>query len=306
MGDFAAQPAADAAFDHGRHRIGAQRIGIGLDGQRRTSGQPDAGMIAGANVVVDAVARFHHALAALELLGIFGAHAALAHQHAFAVGDDHLEPALGGAHRLLQRVRHFRDAVGAHRAQPLDAERAQRLLDADAGRRAAAVGLARRQILLAGGRGVAVLHHDQNAVALVEHVGGDAGDQAVVPEAAVAHDRDRALVHVRADRGGAGQRHAVAEDRIAERERREGRERMAADIGADMGRADLALHKLDGGEHRALRTAGAEIRRPRRDVADGRRHVRLMREHCIGTRGDGIGVDAGRARLEEERRDAAQ
>jgi hypothetical protein len=50
--------------------------------------------------------------------------------------------------------------------------------------------------LLAGGGGVAVLHHDQHAVALVEQVGGDAGDQAVVPEPAVAHDGDRAAIHV--------------------------------------------------------------------------------------------------------------
>ena len=58
-------------------------------------------MIAGADLVVDAEARAHDALAALELAGIFGAHAALARELAFAVGDDHLEAALGGAHRLL-------------------------------------------------------------------------------------------------------------------------------------------------------------------------------------------------------------
>ena len=34
---------------------------------------------------------------------------------------------------------------------------------------------------------------------------------------------------------------------------------MAADVGADMGRPELALHQLDGAEHRALGTAGAEI-----------------------------------------------
>ena len=37
----------------------------------------------------------------LSLRGILGAHAALARELAFAVGDDHLEAALGGAHRLL-------------------------------------------------------------------------------------------------------------------------------------------------------------------------------------------------------------
>ena len=136
--DLAAQPAADAALDHGRDRIGAQRIGIGLDRQRRAARQPDAGMVAGADLVVDAEARPHHARAALELLGVLGAHAALARKLAFAVGDDHLEPALGGAHRLLERLRHLGDRVGAHLAQPGDAERAQRLLDVHAGRGALA------------------------------------------------------------------------------------------------------------------------------------------------------------------------
>ena len=49
--------------------------------------------------------------------------------------------------------------------------------------------------------------------------------QAVVPEAAVAHDADGPLrLRARNGRGG-GERHAVAEDRIALAERREGRER---------------------------------------------------------------------------------
>ena len=91
------------------------------------------------------------------------------------------------------------DAIGAHRAQPFDAERTQRLLGAEPGRHAGAIGAARGQILLAGRRCVAVLHDGENAVTFVEHVGGDAGDQPVVPEAAVAHHRDRTLGHVRSD-----------------------------------------------------------------------------------------------------------
>jgi len=98
MGDLAAQSAADATLDHGRHRIAAQRIRIGLDGERWAAGEPNARMVAGADLVVDAEAHAHHALAALELLGVFGAHAALARELAFAVGDNHLEAALGGAH----------------------------------------------------------------------------------------------------------------------------------------------------------------------------------------------------------------
>src|SRR5262245_24557436 len=163
-------------------------------------------MVAGADLVVDAEAHAHHPLAALELLGVFGAHAALASELAFAVGDDHLEAALGGAHGLFQRLGHRGDAVAAHRAQPFHAQRAQGLLDGHAGRRAQPVGGAGGEILLAGGGGVAVLHHDQHAVALVEQVRGDAVDAAVVPEPAVADDGDRAAVHVGGDRGRARER----------------------------------------------------------------------------------------------------
>ncbi len=304
MRDLAAQPAADAAFDHASDRIGTQGIGAGLHGKRGAAGEPDAGMVAGADLVVDTEAGLHHALAALELLGVRRAHAALAGELALAVGDDHLEAALGGAHRLRQRLRHFGDAVGPHRAQPLDSERAQRLLDGHPGGRADAAAGARRQVLLAGGGRVAVLHHDQHAVAFVEQVGGDAGDEAVVPEAAVAHHRDRPPLHVRRDRGGARQRHAVAEDGVAEAERREGRERVAADVGADVGRPELALHQLDGAEHGSLGAAGAEIGRPRRDVAERCHGGSLVRQHSLGARRDRIGVDAGWPRLRHERGDA--
>src|SRR5438067_6993163 len=65
---LAAQAAADAAVDHGGYRIGAQRIGIVFDGQRRTARQADARMVAGAGVLVDAVLDAHVALALLQLL----------------------------------------------------------------------------------------------------------------------------------------------------------------------------------------------------------------------------------------------
>src|ERR1700690_4242752 len=93
-------------------------------------------MVAGANLVVDAVAHPRDALAALELAGILYAHAALARELAFAVGDDHFEAALGGAHRILQRLGHQRDRIAVHGAQPFHAHGAQRLLDIDTGGRA--------------------------------------------------------------------------------------------------------------------------------------------------------------------------
>ena len=258
-------------------------------------------MVAGADVLVDAEADFDHPLAALELLRVSGPQPALAGKLAFAVGDDHFEAAFGGAHRRFQSLRHLADAVAAHGAHPSHAERAQRLFDAHAGRRAAAIGGARRQKLLAGGGGVAILHHDQHAVALVEQVRSDAGDHAVVPETAVTHHRDRAALHIGRDRGCARQRHAVAEDRVAEAERRKRRERMAADVGADVRGAELALHQLDGAEHWPLRAAGTEVRRPWRNVAERDHGGRFMREHSLRACCGRIGVDACWSGLLEER-----
>src|SRR6185437_17167283 len=103
MCDLAAKAAADAALDDARHGVAAQGIGVGLHGQRRAAGEADAGMIARADLVIDAIARLDHALAALELRRLLAAQPALARELAFAIGDDDLEPALGRAHRLLQR-----------------------------------------------------------------------------------------------------------------------------------------------------------------------------------------------------------
>ena len=300
MCHLATQPAADTGLDDGGDRIGAQRIGRRLDGERRTAGEADAGVVAGAYLAVDAVARAGDAFATLELFGVLGADAPLPRQHAFAVGDDDLEPALGGLHRLLQRRHHLRDAIGAHGAHPFHAHRTQGLLDIHARRGAGAARLRRRHVLLAGRRRVAVLHDDQNAVAFVEQVGGDAGDEAVVPETAIAHHRDRALLHVGADSGGAGERHAVAENGVAHRERRKGRERMAADVGGDMRRTELALHQLERGEHRPLRAAGAESRWTRRKGPKRGGSFRLVREQAARLLGDGIDVEArGSCRLQE-------
>jgi hypothetical protein len=306
MGHLAAQPAADAAFDHRGDRVAPQRIGIGFHRQRWTARQPDTGMIAGAQLIVDAIARLHHPLAALEFLGVLDADAALPRQHALAVGNDHFEAAFGAADRFFQRRRHLADAVAVHGAQPVYAERTKRLFDADPGRRTVAMRPARRQILLAGCRGVAVLHDHQHAVALVEHIRGDAGDQAIVPKAAVAHDRDRALFHVGSDGGGARQRQAVAKNGIAKRERRESREGMAADIGADMDRPELALRQFDRGKNRTLRTTGAEIRRPRRNVAERRQRSGAMREDLFDLARNGLRIEAGRLCRRNEGGNAAQ
>jgi hypothetical protein len=96
-------------------------------------------MVAGADVLVDAVARADHALAALELHRVFGAQAALAYQLAFAVGDDHLEAVLGALQRVLEDLDHFGDAISAHLAQPGHPHGTQRGLDIHA-RRAVSAG----------------------------------------------------------------------------------------------------------------------------------------------------------------------
>ena len=90
--DLAAQPAADARLDHARHRIGAQRIGARLHGERRAAGEAYAGMIAGADLVVDAELGAHDARAGLELGAVFGAYAALARQLTLAIRDDDFQP----------------------------------------------------------------------------------------------------------------------------------------------------------------------------------------------------------------------
>src|SRR5258708_15133611 len=110
MGDLTAQAAADTALDDAGDGIGAQRIGVGLDGERRAAGEADAGMIARADLVVDAVAHLDHALAARELARILGAHPALSRELSFAAGADHLEAPLGGLHRLLPAPPHARAA----------------------------------------------------------------------------------------------------------------------------------------------------------------------------------------------------
>src|ERR1051325_9426473 len=88
---LAAQPAADAAVDHRRDRVAAQRVGIVFHGERRAAGEPDAGMVAGAGIFVDAVLHPHVPLALSQLLGDLGLQPALPLELALALGDDDLE-----------------------------------------------------------------------------------------------------------------------------------------------------------------------------------------------------------------------
>ena len=130
-------------------------------------------------------------------------------------------------------------------------------------------------LLRAGGRGVAVLEDQQHRVVAVEQRALHAGEQPVVPEAAVADDRQRAARHHRRHAGTAGQTHAVAEDRVAEAERLEGAEGVAADVGRDVHAPHLLLRELERREHRPLGAADAEARRPRRQRRTQRLGCRL-------------------------------
>src|SRR5690606_8380575 len=167
---LAAQAAANAAVEHRRHRVGAQRIRIRPDRQRRAARQPDARMIAGAGVGVDAEALANDALASGDRLAHQRTLAPLAVQHALGLRDQHLRPLLRRGQRLLQRAAHAVDVVGApDRPDPLDADAANRVLDLVPGAAGTVLGARRWNVLAAGRRGVVVLDHDGDVVALVEH-----------------------------------------------------------------------------------------------------------------------------------------
>ena len=189
---------------------------------------------------------------------------------ALALGDDHLEPLVVRGHRVLQHPGHVADAVVVHRLHPADADALERALDRHVAGLEFAVLRAGGQLLRAGGGAVAVLHDDEDAVVLVEHGVGDAGGQAVVPEAAVAHDAHGALAEHGVHGGVGGEPQAVAEHRVADVERRQRGKQVAADVGRDVHRTRIALGHLHRREHRSLRAADAEPGRARRDDAEQR------------------------------------
>src|SRR5262249_24825749 len=155
--------------------------------------QPNAGVVAGAGVGIDAETFAHHALAAFQTFAHERPHAALLVEHAFGLGDDDLGAFDRRGKRLLERSAHLADVIGARDgAHPIDAAAAHGLLDRVFGRAHAVVGGGGRHILSAGGRRVAVVDHDQDVVALVEDGVADARGESVVPEAAVADERDGA------------------------------------------------------------------------------------------------------------------
>src|SRR6185295_11337522 len=101
---LAAQAAADAAVDDGGDRVAAQRVGVVLHGERGAARKPDAGVVAGTGVLVDAVLDAHVPFTFLQLVGNDRAQLALPFELALALGDDDLEPLVVGAHRFLEHL----------------------------------------------------------------------------------------------------------------------------------------------------------------------------------------------------------
>ena len=126
----------------------------------------------------------HIALPALQLFGDLGLQAPLARELALAFGDDHLQPRIIRPHRFLVDLGDFADLVVVHRAQPLHAESGQCALNGPVRARralsdrhhAGVLGRRGNQLLRAGRGGIAILHDHQHAIALVEQVGGHAGE----------------------------------------------------------------------------------------------------------------------------------
>ena len=264
MRDLAAHAAADARVVDVRDRVVAERVGIVPERQRGTAVQAHARVVARADVGVHAEARLDDLLARRERLARAGLLAPLALEHALVPGDDDLEPGHPRRQRLAQRLHHLGDAVGVHGADPRHAEAAQRVEDRHRHRLPSRVGSGGRHVVLARRGRVEVVEDHQHRVLLVAHRVRDPVGEAVVPEAAVAHDRDDPPAEQGRDGARRGEPHPVSEDRVTDVERRLRREGRAADVGRHVRVADLRLalaEDLHRAEHRPLGAARAERRR---------------------------------------------
>ncbi len=108
---------------------------------------------------------------------------------------------------------------------------------------------------------------------LVEHGVADGGIEPVVPEAAIAHHRDHALVGLHVEGGSRRGAEAIAHGRGADVEGRKDREKVAADIRRDVMRPQFLLDEFHCSEDRPFRAAGAEARRARRHHLRQRLHL---------------------------------
>ncbi len=240
IGDLAAVAAGHAAIVHMGHRVGLERVAAVLERERRAARQAHAGVVATAHGCVHTEFFLDHTFTPLDRRRNLRLHAALLVEHAFALGDHHLGALEVGGQRLLQGGLHRVDVVGVvHGAHPLHAHAAHRCLDRVLGAAVLVVDARGQQVLPAGGSRVVVVHDHDHAVGLVEHRIADAAGQAVVPETAVTHHRDRAFARCHVECGRAGRPQAVAHGGRAQVERRHGREQVAADVARDVVHAEL-------------------------------------------------------------------
>ena len=190
MGRLPAEPAADTLVVNEGHRVRLERVAVGADGQGRAGGNTDAGMIPGTGVGVDPEAGAYHTFALLEHFTLGGFFPPLDGQHAFTLGDDDFQPLGAGVQGLPEHFHPFGNLVGVDRPDPFHPEPLERGDHVHSRRLELGVGSGRRNVLGAGGGGVAVVHNHQYPVVAVEDRACDPGGQAVVPESSVPHDRD--------------------------------------------------------------------------------------------------------------------
>src|SRR5262245_1942752 len=157
MRHLTAQAATHAVIVDIGDRIAAQPVLVGLDGERRTARQSNAGMVAGAHLRVDPETRANDALAGRQLACHLRSQAPLPGQLAFPIGDDHLEALAAAPQRRAQRPGDVGYAIGPHTLDPADTEALQGARNVGALSTTAWLLGAGHDLLLAGGTRIAVV-----------------------------------------------------------------------------------------------------------------------------------------------------
>src|SRR6185437_8341943 len=118
MRDLAADTAPDAAVVHMSDRVGTQGIGIRLDGQGGTTGEANAGVIAGTGVGVDPEPLADDTPALIDRLLHQRADPPLAVELALPLRNDDLGSAELRRQRLAQNLQSLRHIVRARMPHP--------------------------------------------------------------------------------------------------------------------------------------------------------------------------------------------
>ena len=129
MGHLAADAATDATVDDRCYRILSQGVGVVLDGQRRATGQPDAGMVAGAGVFINTEALPHVAFLLFKQVPYLRFDPPLTVKLAFSFRHDEFRTLGPGGHGLSQGMQGFLDIVGMHLTDPSHTRALERIDD---------------------------------------------------------------------------------------------------------------------------------------------------------------------------------